>query len=200
MCYPESYVLCSKHAHQKMEAARAKADEYATPRSQELYAKAWDDWLRTPDGIAYLREEYDDPGKRALADQYARERLEKIAQYHEQVRREASEGRPNPLLASLTAPRNGWGMRTSLMPGSARTPPLLHKFVYGAPVVVDDEGNEEYWEHGHRHRSGGKPAVVLSTGHQEYWEGGLRHRLGGLPAVIARDGSEEYWEYGVRYR
>jgi hypothetical protein len=56
---------------------------------------------------------------------------------------------------------------------------------------VLEDGTEEWWRDGRRHRADG-PAVVHPDGMQEWWRGGRRHRDDG-PAVVFADGRQEYW-------
>lgn len=80
MCYPKPGPRCSSSAMKVLQRAYAAERANPTEANKQATRDAMDAWLRTPDGIATLRG-YGDKKSLDLADQYERERAEKIAAY-----------------------------------------------------------------------------------------------------------------------
>lgn len=73
----------------------------------------------------------------------------------------------------------------------------------GSPAVrwlpgSHEDGTEEWYRHGQRHREDG-PALVRPSGEEFWFFEGRLHRDGG-PAVKRKDGTEEWYQHGKRHR
>ena len=63
--------------------------------------------------------------------------------------------------------------------------------------IIDEDGNQLWYnEHGRFHRSDG-PAVIYSDGDQHWYFNGKRHRTDG-PAIIYPNGTQLWYIYGNR--
>jgi hypothetical protein len=64
-----------------------------------------------------------------------------------------------------------------------------------SPAIKYNDGREEWWKNGQRHRDGDLPAVLMFDC-KEWWKDGERHRDNGEPAVLKW--REEYRYHGRR--
>lgn len=78
---------------------------------------------------------------------------------------------------------------------------LMHKyltegcFVFNEviPTIVRENGNQEWWKRGRRHRVSG-PAIIADTYFAWYFDGRY-HRVDG-PAIEWKDGRKAFYTYG----
>lgn len=68
------------------------------------------------------------------------------------------------------------------------------------PTVIDEEGNQYWFQHGELHRTGDRPAIIFHNGTIVYAMYGDFHRDHGRPAIITRDQKIKlHYKHGVKW-
>ena len=64
--------------------------------------------------------------------------------------------------------------------------------------IVSEDGNQEWYQNGLRHRIDG-PAYIGVNGNQSWWQNNQLHRIDG-PAYIRSDGTQAWWQNNQLHR
>lgn len=74
----------------------------------------------------------------------------------------------------------------------------LHSEDSDKPAIIYNDGSEEYFQNGFRHRENNKPAVIISNGDKHYFINGKLSRTDG-PAIELTNGVKMYFINGIEF-
>lgn len=76
----------------------------------------------------------------------------------------------------------------------------IHRDDNDLPAIINNDGSQEWWRHGLRHRDNDLPAIVKHTGHKAWFINGICHRNNDLPTEIYPDGTRIWIKNGNIHR